>query len=413
MKTNIFSFIVAVLLLSVIGCEQENAYSHFDNSSTELRSYEEAFALAKLSISLLSDQDTKSDETRIIDDWFVIEGISTKSGQSDTLVYIFNFADSSGFSIISANPSAVPIIAVTEAGHMTLEKETGIPGFDHYLNNVLDVLSETDLPQSDIGSPELYYYYEYETDGTSVAPLLGQTRWGQTGVYGAFCPNGICGCFATAVGQIMKKFSRPSQFTASCDMSNVYSSGETINLHWNYINYHYTNHSESRTCSNYHNEISAFLRDIGEVASSDYRADETGTYNSKIVPTLQHYGFTSSSLVYANTTTMISSLNLSYPICMFSPGHFYVVDGYKDYTKIRYKYEKAGIGSDYILTETTIMEDIHAMHINWGWNGTCNGYFAFGTYNPANAEEYDTSTNNASHDYTSGAQMVYNIHPIN
>ena len=309
-----------------------------------LRSYEEALSLAKRSVILLRDKNTKAQDNRPIDNWFVIEGASTKSGGRDTLVYVFNFADSSGFSIISANPSTVPILSVTEAGHLTLGESSGVPGFDSYLEGVLMELDRLNPDPTLVpdDSLELYYYFEYDTVGTFRSPILGQTKWGQGGVFGAFCPNNTSGCFATALGQIMKSFFRPTQFSALCDMSNVYSFGTVISPHWGYIQYHYMNHSNTKICSPYHNEISALLRDIGEYASSDYRTDGTGTwtYSNQIVPTLQHYGFTSSTLVSADTDTMISSLDSGYPICMFSPGHFYVADGYKDYTITRYKYFK-------------------------------------------------------------------------
>ena len=424
MKTRVGDQLIAVITIVCFAlcfsCEKKELLSSNKDSIKEsigrLRSYEEALSLAKRSTELLKDNSTKSLSCRDIEDWFVIEGATTKSGDGDTLVYVFNYADSSGFSIISANPSTIPILSVTEAGHLSLGESSGVPGFDSYLEWVLEELrGVVPDPEPFIDTLELYYYFEYDTVGTYVSPILGQTRWGQGGVYGAFCPNNICGCFATALGQIMKSFSRPLSFSALCDMSNVYSFGTIISPHWSYIHNHYINHSYTKPCSPYHNEISAFLRDIGEFASSDYRNDGTGTWtnNSQIVPTLQHYGFTSSALVSANTNTMITSLNSGYPVCMFSPGHFYVADGYKDYTVTRYKYERAIGESGYILTGSVITEDIHAMHINWGWDGNCNGYFAFETYNTANAVEYDTNNHNVSQNYTNGAQMVYNIHPIN
>ena len=195
-------------------------------------------------------------------------------------------------------------------------------------------------------------------------------------------------------------------------MSNAYSYGDDINLHWDYIHNHHTNHEGSyQDCNPYHEEISAILRDIGECASSTYLTDGTSTNKNQMVPTLQHYGYTCSNLVSANTTLMISSINSGSPIFMFSPGHFYVADGYKNYTIIRDKYEQAYPDPGYYLTQSVIIEDIHVMHINWGWSGICNGYFAFGDYNTANGISYDTNNNYAVYDFTDNAQMVYNIHP--
>ena len=137
------------------------------------------------------------------------------------------------------------------------------------------------------------------------------------------------------------------------------------------------------------------------------------------VSTIQHYGYSCSSLQFENVSTMISSLDSGYPvfICgLTGPGqqdvgHGFVADGYKDHIITRYKYEQAIGSTGYILTDVTVIEDCHALHINWGGNGVCNGYFAFGTYDTSDAESYDTNNNNISYNFYYNLSMITNIHP--
>lgn len=49
-----------------------------------------------------------------------------------------------------------------------------------------------------------------------------------------------------------------------------------------------------------------------------------------------------------------------------------------------------------IILNTYIIT-INVNHINWGWDGHCNGYFSGNVFNPSIGYNYDNS--NLSHDY--------------
>jgi len=68
-----------------------------------------------------------------------------------------------------------------------------------------------------------------------------------------------------------------------------------------------------------------------------------------------------------------------------------------------------GENGGYIPSGTTKIFESHALHINWGWYGICNGYFTFGSYNTASAEEYDTGLNYVSYDFCRYIRMIPNI----
>ena len=77
------------------------------------------------------------------------------------------------------------------------------------------------------------------------------------------------------------------------------------------------------------------------------------------------------------------------------------------------KYEKVYGDGEYTLTSHTMTGESHSLHINWGWNGVCNGYFTFGTYNTADSESYDTSTNTATFNFIEPIRMLCDIAPLN
>ena len=67
----------------------------------------------------------------------------------------------------------------------------------------------------------------------------------------------------------------------------------------------------------------------------------------------------------------------------------------------------------YALTSHMMTGESHSLHINWGWNGNCNGYFTFGTYNTADSESYDTGTNTANYNFIYPIRMLSDISPLN
>ena len=47
----------------------------------------------------------------------------------------------------------------------------------------------------------------------------------------------------------------------------------------------------------------------------------------------------------------------------------------------------------------------HYNHINWGYDGYCNGYFLADIFNMSNAFQYDGTINSLNHNYTT--QLKY------
>ena len=123
-KPKLLIAIMIAIIVSLVctSCQEEcitpEEVSSDDSSiHFEKRSYDEALAIAQESLSMLDDAKTRSGQCQTIDlsnTQYVLSN-RTRSGQDtlDTLLYIFNFADDAGFSIVSANKAMTGLSPLT------------------------------------------------------------------------------------------------------------------------------------------------------------------------------------------------------------------------------------------------------------------------------------------------------------
>jgi len=125
------SVLVALALICVVSCakidDESSAVAPEQPARPTVllptRSYEEALSLARKSIALVDRGQTRSATARSIrsERGQCVTTPSTRSGAgSDTLMYVFNFENNDGFSVIAANRAVDPVLAVAEKGNYTL-----------------------------------------------------------------------------------------------------------------------------------------------------------------------------------------------------------------------------------------------------------------------------------------------------
>lgn len=373
-----------------------------------VRGLDSAMDWARKSITLLDGGKTKSGLTRKIESWNALVVPGTKSGNAgpDTLLYVFNFADNSGFSIIAAAPTVKPILAVTESGHYVAGEPTGNEAFDEYMRGLSEYLPN----QS--GKPELYYWYDSVMDGEVVNRNVG-VSWGQDDIYGQYCPNGLSGCVATAMAQIMAYHCVPSSFYATTSIGSEILSGESVPLNWSGIKKHSMSHTDTRPCDSYHKIIGALLREIGSQVDMRYDSGESTASFNNVPGAFNHFGYIASSPVPFSVNTAKSAIKSFGPIYMRGGlsangnGHAWIIDGYADYKYYYNRYERAeGSGKPPIITQQTLISKEHAFHINWGWDGDCNGYFDIGVFDVDKANTYDDTHNHSGLSYANECKMV-------
>lgn len=309
-------------------------------------------------------------------------------GQNDrhaTAYYVFN-RTSGGFVVAPADDEQPAILASIDEGAYD---EAHLPdGFKAWLSEVITYGAAKPALSPAEGAPA-------HAPSTAVSPLLDNDMiaWGQEAPYNNQCPkftyNGydgyttLAGCAAIAVGQIMRYHRWPNagEGTKQYD-SYIYIQGEEIktavdrtlgDYNWNNIlgNYQYTAYTDQQA-----SEVAKFVADVACACEMNFDPIASATTDLKVAQALKrNFGYDASlQLVdhaYYSTEAwanlLRAELDEGRPVYLSGAnvtntadgdalsGHAFVCDGYK--------------------------ED-GTFHINWGWNGTANGYFALTALNP-------------------------------
>lgn len=411
----------------ILTCDS-GAESQISVPSGRTRSYGEALEIARRSIGIVDGPEvTKAGKARTIRDGRCVTRQSTRNDgieQTDTLVYVFNFDDNAGFSIIAANRCVSPVLVVTEQGNYEYGQPTGIEGFDNYMDSMTGELANMrNLPIFDF--PVGYSKTETFKDD-KIGPLC-TTKWDQDGVFGAYCSNGVCGCATTAAAQIMVYWEYPDSITTTytdknskfsptipnfsidIDNPNAQHIGETFAIQWSDIKNHKINCS-SATCEQNHWKISALLRQIGELYNSVYYrhpTDESQNHTSAITSNYSapftKLGYIRSSIQQNfNWTHIRSELDNLRPLIIGggsgSGSHVWVLDGYIDkdekttFYEIDYIDYKGDKAIPHYKVSSIIENKQQLVHFNWGWGGECDGYFtATNSFSTAEGVKYDSN----------------------
>lgn len=378
--------------------------------SGRTRSYGEALEIARRSIEIVDGTEvTRAGKARTIRNGRCVTRQSTRNdgiGQTDTLVYVFNFDDNAGFSIIAANRCVSPVLVVTEQGNYEYGQPTGIEGFDDYMDSMTAELAN--MPNLPIFDFPVGYSKTETFKDDKIGPLC-TTKWDQDGVFGAYCSNDVAGCTTIANAQIMAYWEFPDSITTTytnknnnvknssdVDNPNAQHIGETFSIPWSAIKNHKSGCS-SATCEQNHWKISALIRQIGELNGSVYFTDPTD--ESKNHTTVYATGRTSafSGLGYILDSIRLhgfdwdfvrSELNKLQPLITDASsgqgGHTWVLDGYIDkdekttFYEIDYIDYKGDKAIPHYKVSSIIENKQQLVHFNWGWGGECDGYFAAG-----------------------------------
>ena len=437
---------LAVVAVAAASCQKDFVYNDNvkEKESVEItatRSYDEALKIAEDALSLIDGVETRSGKKRVIkraEGQTVLRPVTRGSETAEEpIMYVFNNENDEGFTVVAANRSQQPLIAVTEQGNYTYGEPTGVEPFDLLMEDVATTLSFNPpfIPTPDIPLiPKPGLYVDTVDKFVRVNPLL-TTKWGQHGIYNALCYNQQsqkcpAGCVATALAQILAFHKHPSQIQVTFD-GDYY--GDTIYLDWTKILKHTHNNCVHTECASVHNNISILFREIGERVDMDYDPEEgSGTTDAEALDFLRAIGFTSAKLTdgmsYALTKIQLQDGN---PVYMSGSrydaetnkyiGHAWVADGVHDreYGTKTYvsnpNYDPSIIYNnpepEYILAEWDIVTE-RMLHFNWGFDGDCNGWFATDNICMKDGVEYDSYYSYYDfydRDYKYSMSVIYDI----
>ena len=201
-----------------------------------------------------------------------------------------------------------------------------------------------------------------------IGPLL-PCNWSQGRPYNNLCPYGFpTGCVATATAQVMYYWRHPAELpgvssytTRSYGIYLPELPGTVVDWDNMLDDYWLTAYSPASA-----DAVATLMRYCGQSCQMDYYDSGSGSYVAQQLQTLRAFSYNQMSdhlhkddfLAEEWATIMLLDLLNDEPILYTgydeqSGGHAFVVDGY----------------------------DGSKFHINWGWAGTGNGYFALDAFN--------------------------------
>lgn len=423
MKYLKFLIIIGFIAIFVSSCTHDMENSIADGSAFPerktigKRTMSEALAIAQSSTKLLSSGNTRSVSEKKINlkDLRVVCKATRSATDIDTLMYVFNFEDSLGFAIVSANEFTPGLIAITESGYYDPDEEQENEAFAALMASAREYIESKALINKDSLHPIPFFPDTIIELRYEVSPMV-PVKWGQDMMYGKYCYNNVTGCAPLAAAQAMTYLRKP----ASIQLSYLGHDVDCLNLNWNdlrrHILYYAPNGTESTSyCSasyNAHDVIGKLCFQLGLNMNSIYYSmpDSTQNYTSTtkggISAGLNSLGLPSTFVNYTKGST-ISPLNNGHILYFVGfteseSGHAWLVDGYQ-------------LNDVQILTDGPIPgqycylhTDVYYNHINWGWHGCANGFFLDEVFNIQQSFCLDDNPyhTNANHNFIDGLQFI-------
>ena len=297
------------------------------------------------------------------------------------LIYVFNVGENNGFVVVSGSDKANEILGYAHTGTIDANK---IPdGLNYWLNGFAE---EIKLMES---APKTSPFEINETAksiqkaqtalqfSSAISPLLGGIKWNQGEPYNNLSPiipstsqRSVTGCVATGMAQVMKYH----QWPVKGIRSNSYTT-EThkipLSVDFSATTYDWANMTSTYNTSSTNEQklaVATLMYHCGVATNMDFAAS-SGTTTSKMATALiTHFGYDSNlNLLKRDYYTrkewinlLKTELNASRPVLYgglsATAGHLFIFDGYDT--------------NDFF-------------HINWGWGGLSDGYYALTALNPS------------------------------
>ena len=319
-------------------------------------------------------------------------------------VYVFN-SSNEGFVLVSAEDNARAVLGYSDNG--TFNANNIPENMQFWLQMYADELNKVRGERLEAKGKVKRLEVKGERRETSaetyptISPILGKTIWGQTEPFNNMCPqiNGehaASGCVATALSQIMYVHKYPTKGTGSYSYTTQ-TKGLNVSADFN-TTYDWANmipdYSGSYTTTQA-NAVAKLMHHVGVAAEMDYTLEGSGAVSSIALAAITNYfGYDKAINVLPKDfmqeetilQAMATDLQAGRPVYMGGStvnqeGHAFVCDG---------------------------MQSNGYLHINWGWDGYSNGYFALSALDPEHQGTGGSVTNLA---FTERVNVYTNIKP--
>lgn len=298
--------------------------------------------------------------------------------QSLTTFYSFN-VQNGGWILISADNVATPVLAYSDQGSFAEDQINPNAKYwlQQYSREIYDAVQKNAANEASAKEWDNLLNQNFSDVVTTVAPLL-KTNWDQSAYYNEMCPASAkapsgygghvpTGCVATTMAQILKYYAFPAQGVGAHSYTHpVYN---TLSANYGSTDYNWTNMPNSVTSSN--SAVANLMFQCGVAVEMDYEPNGSGAQSSDVPYALTTYFNYDPGVTYVSMSSVSSleiwrtlirnELDSLRPVYYGGQeadgGHAWVCDGYDGSNPTRF-------------------------HMNWGWGGSLNGYFAIGALNP-------------------------------
>lgn len=283
---------------------------------------------------------------------------ATTASPSDAY-YVFN-NDAGGFVIIAGDDAVTPVLGYTSTGSFDAEN---LP------DGLKDLLKSYERQIAALG--DNYVANQTATRAAFTGEkLLKTAEWNQMAPFNKYTPNNyVTGCVATAGAIVMKHHGYPAKGTGSHSYT---LNGKTLTANFEHdydwasmpVKYDGTNDAAF-------DGVARLMSDLGVAVEMQYDKDGSGAYIGNLVTALQkYYGYSKLSHLMAIEDVgaeawngrLREEIDANRPVLYAASdpaggGHAFVIDGYKD----------------------------ESFSVNWGWGGSCDGFYQIGALNPESA----------------------------
>ena len=285
-------------------------------------------------------------------------------------VYVFNAVGEQGFVLVSAEDNARAVLGYSDEGHIDAQN---IPAnMRAWLQMYADELARAAKAPAAADAQRSVEYYP------AVEPLIGNVAWNQDAPYNNHCPidpktnqRSVTGCMATAAAQVMYHHKYPKKGTGSysywCEWENLSVDFSKATYDWDHMLPSYKNGYTQQESD----AVAQLMYHVGVASNMWYGSSASGAaMGTAMQAMMRHFDYDAAIRVLmkdymdeeAVMDAIVADLQGSRPVFIEaltkkSEGHAFVCDGIQ--------------ADGYI-------------HINWGWGGYGNGYFALSAMNPTN-----------------------------
>ena len=464
---------VAACLALLVSCSKtesgpdssENRQPDFYSGS----SYQRALDVANTAPDLFAGETTKSFGKRVKHGQPVISGnVATKSGQPDTLMYIFNYEGNDGYVMVPKDERKGFVLAYSDKGSFNIADTSENAIAKYVLESAMEFCeipvpeetpeTKTDIEQVEYKKYAKYFSYQqgngcgnlrpagmynfevpgqngypdsyYETTGCKtvlnvmylapgdVDPLL-TTKWGQGYPYNMKAPvidgqNAWGGCVAAAMAQIMAYHAFPAKYPTGTYIQGVYY-GDTDTR----IETLRNTTGEGNPGPGFRDYVSRLYRVIGNEVGMMWGLDGSGAFSTNVPSALRWFGYTNTPGVKTYDIAEVEqSLNAGCPVYVdgrdtsgtTNENHAYIIDGYKMMHR-GYNYYFFDAYGNYHRRTSTIYSTPNPpqryVHCNFGWDGQYNGFYLNAVFDTSDRDSWFETKSN----YNGNMKMITFIRP--